>query len=89
MPTIEFTSHLNQHIHCDTENVEASTLGEALEIVFERNPPARGYILDDQGSIRKHIAVFVDNGLVHNRDDLSVPLIESSKVYVMQALSGG
>ena len=89
MPTIEFTSQLAQHVECPSESVEAGTLREALGVVFERNPRARSYVLDDQGSVRRHIAIFINSQMLHDRDNLDVRLTEDSEVYVMQALSGG
>ena len=62
---------------------------EALEEVFAANPRARGYVLDDQGALRKHMQVFVDGEMVRDRTGLSDPVGEASEVYVMQALSGG
>jgi sulfur-carrier protein len=89
MPRIEFTPQLQQHVQCATEVVAASTLREALKTVFDRNPQLRGYILDDQGSIRKHVAIFINSQMVHDRKNLDIPLQDDSEVYVMQALSGG
>lgn len=89
MPKIEFTSHLTQHVACPAESVEAQTLGQALELVFASNPQARGYILNDQGTVRPHIAIFIDNQLLSDRENLDVPLAPDSQVFVMQALSGG
>ncbi len=89
MPTIKFTPHLAQHLDCPSGTVDASTLRGALDLVFDTNPRLRGYVLDDQGAIRTHVAVFVDGQLVHDRINWGVPLSPSSQIYVMQALSGG
>ncbi|MCO8124038.1 MoaD/ThiS family protein [Stieleria sp. TO1_6] len=89
MVTVEFTSQLAQHVDCPTETLEAATIRELFDVVFKRNPQARGYILDDQDCIRKHVAVFIDGQLLHQRENLDTPLGPNSQVYVMQALSGG
>jgi sulfur carrier protein ThiS len=90
MPHIEFTSQLAQHVDCPPgRSVDASSLSEALEVVFDEHPQLRGYVLDDQGAIRKHIAVFIDGEMLHQRDHLDVPVSRSSEIFVMQALSGG
>ena len=34
----------------------------------------RGYILDDQGALRKHVAIFVNHELIHDRTKLSDPV---------------
>lgn len=89
MPTIEFTPHLAKHLTCPSGTVSGTTLKEALESAFVREPRLRGYILEDQGRIRQHIAIFVDNELVRDRDRLDLPVQEGSVIFVMQALSGG
>lgn len=60
-----------------------------LEDVFAANPQARGYVLDERGSLRKHMAVFVNGEAIDDRMGLSDPVPPDGEVYVMQALSGG
>lgn len=90
MPRIEFTRQLAQHVPCPPAVVDAGTLGAAFDRVFSENPPLSGYVLDDQGNLRQHVAVFVDGQLIRQRDRLKeVPLGPDSQIFVMQALSGG
>jgi hypothetical protein len=88
---VAFTQNLRQHLGSDLPAVEvdASTVSAALSSVFELHPRMRGYVLDDQGAVRKHIAVFVDGESVADRSALSDSIGESSEVFVSQALSGG
>ncbi len=64
-------------------------MGDTLREVFSGNPALRGYVLDDQGRLRRHVLVFVDNERIKDRTGLSDPVAENSEVFVMQALSGG
>lgn len=89
MPRVSFTPNLNRHLDCPAADVEGATLRETLEAVFVDNPRLRGYVLDDQAAIRRHVAVFVDNEPVVDRVGLSDPVGADSEVFVMQALSGG
>ena len=89
MPQISFTSHLRRHLPCDIVEVEGATVSEAFEQVFLMHKELRGYLLDDQGAVRKHVMIFVDNQPLGDRTSLSDSLSEDSRVYVMQALSGG
>jgi molybdopterin converting factor small subunit len=90
MPHIEFTSQLAQHVDCPPgQEIDADTLGEALDSLFEQYPRLRDYVLDAEGAIRQHIAVFVDGEMLRQRESLDVPLADRSEVFVMQALSGG
>jgi molybdopterin synthase sulfur carrier subunit len=66
-----------------------TTLGEALDDLFARHPALRGYVLDERGSVRHHVAVFIDGDAIRDKRDLSLALRGDAEVYVMQALSGG
>lgn len=70
-------------------DVGASSLREALDGVFATHPNLRSYVLDEQGVVRHHVAVFVDGDAIRDKRNLSQPLGERAEVYVMQALSGG
>jgi len=69
--------------------VSGSTLREALDAVFARHPTLRGYVLDEQGSVRHHVALFIDGNSIADKAAIGLPLEAQSEVYVMQALSGG
>ena len=62
---------------------------EALESVFRSNERLRGYVLDDQLALRRHMAVVVDGRPLRDRVRLSDPVSPNSAIYVQQALSGG
>lgn len=89
MVRIVFAHALQRHVPCPEQRVPAETVREALERAFEAIPLARGYVLDDQGVLRRNVAVFVDGETVKDRERLSDRLAPASEVYVMQALSGG
>jgi sulfur-carrier protein len=89
VPEVAFTAALERHLAAPAAKVSGATVREALEEVFRGNPRLRGYVLDDQGRLRKHVVVFVDGEPVGDRDGLSDRLSPAAKVFVMQALSGG
>jgi molybdopterin synthase sulfur carrier subunit len=64
---LSFSSALQRHVACPPFSVEAATVREALERAFEREPRMRGYQLDDQGALRKHMSVFVNGKAVRDR----------------------
>ena len=86
---LHFTPNLKRHLGVDSLEVQGDTLREALEDAFRRIERARGYVLDDQGHVRHHVAVFVDGTLVQDRAHLSQSLTDGSEIWLMQALSGG
>ncbi len=89
MVKVVFTQNLQRHVACPEIAVAASSVREALEAVFATNPRARGYVLDDQSRLRRHMAIFVDGRLIRDRAGLSDPVGETSTIAVFQALSGG
>lgn len=89
MATVHFTSHLEKFVPCEAIAVEAQTVSEALGQAFEGNPQLRSYVLDEQGQLRRHMTVFVDGQLIVDRVGLSDPVGPETKLFVMQALSGG
>ena len=89
MPAIHLTSHLRRVAPSGPTRVEAATLGAALDAYFRIAPRVRSYVLDDQGRLRKHVAVFIDGELLTDKRDLGRSVAPDSEIYVMQALSGG
>lgn len=89
MPRVVFTANIQRHVSCPETIVEGATVREALDAVFAANPLARGYVLDDQGAVRRHMTVFVDGVQISDRARLSDPVGAASQIYVFQALSGG
>lgn len=89
MAHISFTSALQRHIACPPCEVAGTTLAQALDQAFALYPGLRGYIVDEHGAVRKHIAIFVDGSGIADRQLLSDPVGASTDIWVMQALSGG
>jgi sulfur-carrier protein len=89
MPRVVFAPHVLRHVDCPPSEQPGRTVRECLDAVFDRCPVVRGYILDDQGSLRKHVAVFINDRMVADRDRLSDPVENASEIFVFQALSGG
>ena len=89
MPTIHLTRHLRNVAPTAPVEVDGGTLGAALDAYFSAVPKARSYVLDDQGRLRRHVAVFVDGELLMDKSNLKLPVTARTEIYVMQALSGG
>lgn len=89
MPHVEFAPALTRHVACPALQVEAGTLGTALDAAFRTAPGLRSYVLDEQGAIRKHVAVFINGQMIASRTQLAIALQAQDKVMVIQALTGG
>ena len=89
MAEVTFTRHLERFLSAPPRSVAGDTVACVLAGVFDANPRLRGYVLDDQGRLRKHVTVFVDGKMVQDRRRLSDAVCDASQIFVMQALSGG
>ncbi len=89
MAKIVFTANIQRHIACPPAKAVGRTVSEVLENLFAENPQARGYVLDDQAALRKHMVIFVDGQIIRDRARLTDTVSETSSIYVIQALSGG
>ena len=89
MATIRFTRNVQRHVECPDRDVDGATLRDVLERYFAGNERARGYVLDDQGRLRHHMAVFIDGQQLQDRDQLSDLVAPGAVIDVVQALSGG
>ena len=89
MAEVTFTPNLKRHVDCPTVAVPGATVREVLDRVFADHPRLRGYVVDDQGALRKHMVVFIDGQQIADRDRLTDVVGATSELYVMQALSGG
>ena len=65
--TVQFTESIQRHVQCPAREIAGATLREVLEGYFADNERARGYVLDDQGALRKHMAIFIDGRQVRDR----------------------
>ena len=89
MARIVFTQQLRRFTETPEVETAATSLRDALESAFRANARLRGYILDEQGHLRRHVVVFIDGRRVRDRVRLDDAVAATSDVYVLQALSGG
>ena len=89
MAQLDFTPNLQRRIRAPQVRLPASDVSELLRQYFERYPHVRGYLLDDQGALRKHLVILVDGSHLRDRAAQSDLLRPDSEVFVFQALSGG
>jgi sulfur-carrier protein len=89
MPIVSFTTALTRFLAAPPARVDGGTVGEALAAVFAARPALRGYVLDDQGALRRHVAVYVGGEPVADRTGLGDRVGPNDEIYVFQALTGG
>jgi len=89
MPVVRFTQNIQRHVACPDREVPGSNVREVLDAYFDGEPGARGYVLDDRGALRRHMAIFVNGRQIGDPAGLSDDTPADATVDVMQALSGG
>lgn len=89
MARVRFTSHLARHRPLPLAEAPGATVAEVLAQVFADDPLLRGYVLDEQGRLRKHVNIYLDGTLITDRLRLGDAVGPASEIYVLQALSGG
>jgi len=89
MAHVTFTQNLQRHVPCPPRDVAGRTVREVLEGYFAAEPKVRGYVLDEQGALRRHVVIFVNGQQLKDRADLGEAVDDGASIYVMQALSGG
>ena len=70
---------------CGEHRVDGRTAGESLRALERAQPGVRGWILDERGHVRRHIALFV-NGEYGDEATLVGP---DDRLDVLPAISGG
>lgn len=92
MPTVEMTSHLYRFFPALENrriNVPAGSVAEILQAVNEIAPGFTDYVLDEQGALRRHVKLSINDILVIDRKALSDRVPDDGTLYIFQALSGG
>lgn len=89
MPKVSFTPALRRFLATPSGEVEGASVAQALSVVFGAHPALRGYVLDDQGAVRRHVAIYVNGQPIADRTKLSDAVGPRDEIFVFQALSGG
>lgn len=90
MATVKFTTNLKR-FYPDLAPIDAKgkNVAEVLNEIEAKYVGLKDYIVDENGTLRKHVNIFIGNEMVKDREQLLDELTEKDEVYVMQALSGG
>jgi molybdopterin synthase sulfur carrier subunit len=92
MPTVELTSHLYQFFPAlkgRALEVPGTTVKDVVAGMERLAPGFAFYVCDEAGRLRQHVNVFVGDARVRDRATLGDPVEPGSRVFILQALSGG
>ena len=89
MAQVHFTAWLRSWAPAEPVQAPGATVGDALESLFEQQPQIRSYVVDERGALRKHVCIFADGERLAREATMRHPVAPDSRLYVMQALSGG
>ena len=67
----------------------ATTLGEALDSLWRRHIGLRDRVLNEQGNLRPHVNIFLNEDNVRRKQLLDTTLPENCEVTILPAVSGG
>lgn len=92
MAKVELTRHLYTFFP-DLEGrdvlVEASTVADVVRQMDKVAPGFAFYVCDERGRLRRHVNIFVEDERIADRQRLTDRVEPNSRVFIMQALSGG
>ena len=89
MARVAFTANLQRYLACPVQEVPGTSVRAVLDSVFATNPRLRSYILDDQGRLRRHVHIYVNDARISDPDRLADAVDDGDEVFVFQALTGG
>lgn len=67
----------------------ARNVQELVQHLDQQFPGVAAYLIQDDGSLRRHVNIFLDERWLQDRKTLTDSLSGVTNVYVMPALSGG
>jgi hypothetical protein len=65
-PYLKFTGHLRRFFSDLSEGM-VNGRAEVIGVLDERYPGWAAYIIDEQGALRKHVNIFVNDELIQDR----------------------
>ena len=66
-----------------------STVGDAVRALEKYSPTAIDSVLDEQGNLRQHVNVFLNEENTRFLSGLDTPAPDGSRIFILGAISGG
>jgi molybdopterin converting factor small subunit len=68
---------------------KASSVSDALKLLWTRCPAVRDRVVTEQDEVRPHINIFVDGESIRGAAGLGTPVRDGAEIFIFPALSGG
>ncbi len=65
------------------------TVADALEELWKLHVGLRDRVVNEQGELRRHVNIFLDNENIRRQDMLATPISNNSEITILPAVSGG
>jgi len=69
--------------------VAATTVGAALDALWQQYPGVRDRIVNEQGNVRQHVNVFLGEDSIRHTGGLDTPMSDRAEISIVPAVSGG
>ncbi|MGH9929875.1 MAG: ubiquitin-like small modifier protein 1 [Pyrinomonadaceae bacterium] len=92
MITFNVTGFLTDFTNGESQIVvysPAATVGEALDSLWRRHLGLRDRVLNEQGMLRQHVNIFLDDDNVRRKQLLDTTLPDNCEITILPAVSGG
>ena len=87
---VHFTPALKRFVpDLHSIEVQGSTVADVINNVAEIYPGLTEYIIEENGALRQHVNIFINNTFISDRKTLGDAVQDTDDVYIIQALSGG
>ena len=90
MTAVRFAAHISHFTGAPLQcEANGTTVAEIIHDLDDRFEGLASYLIHENGTLRQHVNVFIDNRMIADREKLMDDVSNANEVVIMQALSGG
>jgi molybdopterin synthase sulfur carrier subunit len=90
MPVLQIPGLMKSYVENQTEiPLQGETVAQVLNTLVTRYPAIKTHIMDDKGTVRRHINLFVNQNNIKSLNGLDTSVLENDKLILLPSISGG